>query len=398
LAAVSLGKTIKFSNSANITGNKVHILFYEICGMGYGGTSKEIQILAKYLDKSKYKVSFFYSHKPRWVDGVNLKRIDSRLKYMEDTDVNLINFDYISQDKRYPYVIRGMKPDIFDFIENEKVDLLITPTAGETYFPINMIRNIPIILLNVFGAYTVQPNIVCNIPYTNELTRKMSSVVDESIIREYYIPSEGPVEGSVLEGKSIREKFGIKDSDFVFGRIGRNIDEIFDPIGLRAFKKVVSKNTSAHYIIMAPPPICEKIVLQENIPNVHFLPPSGDELKIWGFFQSLDALAHFRRDGETFGLNIAEAMLCGKPIISHRSIVWNGHLEYLDNSFSRVTEIDDFEQYSKYMEEFIELKNNNKFDSLCKSAKKKAEKEFHIRNQIKKFEDIIDEHLRRGSE
>ncbi len=193
--------------------------------------------------------------------------------------------------------------------------------------------------------------------------------------------------------KILRKKLGFNDNDVVFGRIGRPDDNIFDPIGINAFKEVVKKYSNAHYLIVAPSPKLEQIVREENIPNVHFLPLIAEEKDVWAFHNAIDVLAHFRKDGETCGLNIAESMLCGKPIISHKSVVWNAHLEYLDNSFSRVAEIDDSNQYAEYMKEFIEAKNNGKIVEMGKRAKEKGDELFLIQNNIGKFEKWIDEAL-----
>ena len=44
---------------------------------------------------------------------------------------------------------------------------------------------------------------------------------------------------------------------------------------------------------------------------------------------SLDVLLHYRIEGETFGLNIAEAMSRGVPVVTHRSSLDNAQIELL---------------------------------------------------------------------
>jgi glycosyltransferase involved in cell wall biosynthesis len=191
----------------------------------------------------------------------------------------------------------------------------------------------------------------------------------------------------------LRIRFNIKNTDFVFGRIGRPDDGIFDSIGIKAFQKIVKQYPRVHYLIMSPMPKLVKLVNDEHIPNIHFLDPSSNEENIWAFHQSLDAMAHFRYDGESFGLNIVESMLCGKPIITHKSPIWNAHLEYLELAFSRVAEINNIEQYASFMEEFILKKEKGELEKMGKLAKIKAEKLFLIANNIGKFEQWIDESL-----
>ncbi|MBC7981814.1 hypothetical protein H7X65_01940, partial [Candidatus Parcubacteria bacterium] len=135
----------------------------------------------------------------------------------------------------------------------------------------------------------------------------------------------------------------------------------------------------------------KKLVIEKKIPNVHWLEPSYLEDEVWAFHQAIDVLAHFRNDGESFGLNIAESMLVGNPILTHKSHIWNAHLEYLDNSFSRYTDKDDYEQYAKNMIEFAELHNSGKLKEMGQEAKIKAEGLFLIENCIGKYENIINE-------
>lgn len=86
---------------------------------------------------------------------------------------------------------------------------------------------------------------------------------------------------------------------------------------------------------------------------MHFLDPIYAEEDVWAFHNAIDVLAHFRYDGESCGLNIAESMLSGNPIISHRSRIWNAHLEYLSQDNSFVAGIDDIDAYGNAMEFFM---------------------------------------------
>jgi hypothetical protein len=45
-------------------------------------------------------------------------------------------------------------------------------------------------------------------------------------------------------------------------------------------------------------------------------------------------------------------MICGNPIITHKSKIWNAHLEYLDNTNSFVADIDNVDQYAHALEFF----------------------------------------------
>ena len=382
-----------FALQTRVPNIKPKILFYHVSGLSFGGTEKFLQILAKYINKQKYDVLFLYSPKPRRETGINNK-LDGRIDYLKNENVKLISFDYVSFDEKYPYILRGAKPSIFEVINNEKIDLVISAGSGFTEFPLNLINDIPILMINIFGSFNVQENFIKNICISNEVADKIRSVVPEDKIAIMYIPSGGPTPNASKLGLNIRDKFGIKMSEMVFGRIGRASDDIFDPIGIRAFQKLVKEDASVHYLIMSPMPAIVKIVEEEKITNVHFLPPSSREEDVWAFHQAIDALAHFRSDGESFGLNIAEAMLCGKPIITHRSKIWNAHLEYLSPEFSRVADTNDIEAYYQFMKEFVVFKNSGKLENISRLSKVKADELFLIKNSIGTFEKLVDDALK----
>jgi len=371
---------------------KPRILFYHISGLSFAGTEKFLQILAKYLNHNIYDVYFMYSPKPRSCFGDRV--LDGRLDYFKNTPVKLISFNYEKLDDKYPYFVHKMSPSIFQVINKFNIDLLVTAGAGYSEFPFNVIKNIPIILLNIFGSSNIQKNILYNVCISKAVANKLRSIVQKNKTTVMYVPSEYPTKNSFENGRILRRRLNIKDDEIVFGRIGRASDNIFDPIGIMAFKQVIKETPNIHYLIMSPSPILGKIVKEQNIPNVHFLKPSAEEEDVWTFHQAIDVLAHFRKDGESCGLNVEEAMLCGKPIISHKSRYWNAHLEYLDDSFSRVAEIDNVKQYAEYMREFTELKQNGKILEMGERAKEKAEKLFLIKNNINRFEKWVDKALK----
>lgn len=371
---------------------KPKILFYHISGLSFGGSEKSMQIIAKHLSPEKFDIYYMYSAKSRPIFGNN-SRLDGRLPYLTDSNIKLIEFDYQSIAPKYPYLVNGMNPSVHNIIKENNIDLFITAGTGHAEYPVNVITNIPIIMINIFGGPNAQKNICYNSCISHDVATKFKKVADMKKTRVMYIQSEGPTANSKEKGMLLREKLGINDTDIVFGRIGRGSDQIFDEISIRAFQKAVQQAPSMHYLIMSPPPILEEIVKRDNIKNVHFLPPSPNEDDIWAFHQAIDAVAHFRKDGESCGLNIAEAMLCAKPVISHRSFLWNAHLEYLESEFSRIAPQNDQEQYAKYLMEFTKLKHSGHLEVMGQKAKEKAEKLFSIKKNIFQFEKWIEHAL-----
>lgn len=358
---------------------KKNILIYHITALSFGGTEKNLQLIAKYLNKDKYNVYILHA-----TDKEN-----NRLDYLKNENVHIIDFSYSRVEKHWPYVIHDMNPKIDDVINKYDIDLIITATPGQTIYPLIQIRKIPIIVLNIFGSFNIQKNIIKNICLSPDVKIKSSVIINEDKLSMQYIPSERPIINKD-KSKNIRERFGIKDNELVFGRIGRSDDSIFDPIGLLAFEVTVKKYPNIHYIIMSPAPLAIKLVKERNIPNIHWLDPSYKEEDVWAFHEAIDVLAHFRRDGESFGLNIAESMLVGNPILTHKSHIWNSHLEYLEDDFSKYSEQDDYMQYSDNMIYMINKHNKGELKDIGEKARIKAEKLFLIENIIIKYENMID--------
>lgn len=121
--------------------------------------------------------------------------------------------------------------------------------------------------------------------------------------------------------------------------------------------------------------------------------PIYDDDMVWVFHKSIDVLAHFRSDGETFGLNIAESMICGNPIITHRSKIWNAHLEYLDSKNSFIADVDNVEEYADALEYFAKDTSWEKRRAMGESAKKTAQELFYVDSYIQKIDTLIQDAL-----
>jgi glycosyltransferase involved in cell wall biosynthesis len=160
-----------------------------------------------------------------------------------------------------------------------------------------------------------------------------------------YNPVKKPV-----HALDLREKLGIGRDVLVLGRIGRPDDRGFDPIALRALQ-IIERGPARNilYLIQSPPPQMMKMAAELGLKSVRFLEtPVVEDSDLSGFYNTIDVLAHARRDGETFGLNIAEAMMHGKPVISHRSRIANGHEEFV-RKCGYFTGVDDYKGYADFI-------------------------------------------------
>jgi len=128
-----------------------------------------------------------------------------------------------------------------------------------------------------------------------------------------YVVIPNPILTRITE-ENLREELGIGDK-FVYGRIGRPDGNIYTDINLRAYKQVETENTCLLYV--APNPQAKQLSKDLDLQNVIFLNTTSDEMRVSAIYNTFDVLCHSNSLGETFGNTIAEAMINGKPVVSH---------------------------------------------------------------------------------
>src|SRR5204862_336714 len=84
------------------------------------------------------------------------------------------------------------------------------------------------------------------------------------------------------------------------------------------------------FLALSAPSRMKRDAQELGLRNIRYLEPTVDDLELSRFYNTVDALAHARADGETFGCVIAEAMMHGKPVVTHRSLVRNAQAELVD--------------------------------------------------------------------
>lgn len=108
---------------------------------------------------------------------------------------------------------------------------------------------------------------------------------------------------------NLRSELRIPESATVFGRYGGY--DTFDIESVRDCVAEVAKlRTDYWFIFMNTPRFC-------TLPNVIFLDGTTDLMRKTMFINSCDAMIYGRKQGETFGLAIAEFLHQDKPVIAH---------------------------------------------------------------------------------
>ena len=175
----------------------------------------------------------------------------------------------------------------------------------------------------------------CNIPY---------SIIPNPIL-------------TPLSENDLKKELGISDK-FVYGRIGRPDSNIYSSINLKAYKAI--ENDETCFLYVAPNNMAIMEAKSLGIKNILFLDATSDELMVSKLYNTFDVLCHSNSLGETFGNTIAEAMIHGKPIITHIGTPsWSQAHSELVGELTELFLTENIQ--SNYSELMLKLKNDKEY-------------------------------------
>ncbi len=314
------------------------VLFFHPAGLFYGGTEKLLQVMAKYC-ATDCRVIFAYAPQ----DGQQQKN------YFQGTGVILAPFEYSRKQTTEPYALLGMRPAFRALLDTYSVDLVVTPVYSHYQFPLSSVSAaMPFIITSPFGHYATNGNVakvfVSGSKNLERLRRRGISTAELIMDPIEDFPSW------VWQRLPVGQRV-------VFGRVGRPDDNIFDPVALRAFAQLESKYPDrVLYRVLQPPPKMVSLARELNVQNIEFV-YDQESGYLERFYHSIDVMAHFRYDGETFGKAIAEGMMSGLPIVTHTSHYNNEHVRLLNESFARISGPDDVASYLAGLDYFVTHKD-----------------------------------------
>ena len=364
----------------------------------YGGmTYRVIKNLMLRLDKDKYNINFMWC-KP----GNDLysgfkhpypkeEDIFTQTKELTDGGINVIEFNvkerYIA-DPNLPWI----KTDFWEKYNSLETDVVFTWKSGRQEYPFCHLKE-PVVEWNVFGGHDISSNLV-------------KSLAVSPFCQEEYIRNGGEKEKSTVvflpvtvkqTNDNFRKELNIPENAIVVGMHQRAEDTIFSPISLNAIKHVQENAQKEVYIVfLGGSRLYDKYAKELGVKNGFFLSPNG-EISITNtdslasgyyvvskFLNTLDIYTHSRKDGETLGAAIQEAMVHKLPIISHTS-QWNAHIDTIGIG-GKVCKTQN--EYNNLLLKWVQ--NLDIAKDIGKQGKLFAEERYSWDGVLKQIEDIFE--------
>ncbi len=279
------------------------------------------------------------------------------------------------RETRRPFRCIGMRPTLQQTIEAVQPDVFLGAVWDRRQFPyIDLPSDLPVIQISPFGAFCDGGKVVHVCVSGRSNLRRLQSikgVVDSSML---YNPLPVPPFDEPKANRRDRPCI-------VFGRCGRADPQIFDPISLEAFARIERRRgNAARYVYVAPPPQARAVAVKLGIRNIEFREWLS-EPELDDFYREIDVFAHARRDGETVGIALVEAMLRQNPVITHRSRFNNEHLPLADFVAESTND------YVTAMERLID--RPEEINRLGTAARKRAARLFDRRHVWPEFIELV---------
>lgn len=339
-------------------------------GLCAGGTEKFLQTIACGLPKDEFEVDFYYSHPE------DNPPVESIKQHLIDSNVNLIEFKTSK-----PRVHRGKiwldDTNFFEVFKND-YDLIQTGRCGLYEEPFCSIRNIPVVdsmhyVVGVDNQYNISRTM-----HISEFSKR--KWIDAGGDKDRIVMVSHPMIIPEVPFRDFRQELGL-EGKFIFGFHQRNDNAIFSDIPLKAFKEITDESNA--FVILGGGEGYKQQAKESGLNNVYFLEHTADKEVIYNFLKMLNIYAHGRRDGELNSTAIAEALHYGKPVVSHLSQDFNGHVECIGNAGFI---LNNSSEYAQKLREF--QTNSDLYNNLSQNALKRFDEMYDYENQMRNITEI----------
>lgn len=341
---------------------KIKILFYSHT-IDFAGTWRSHERILLNLDRNKFDVFVFYNPN---CDNNRLEFLKSKL------GDNLIPFSAsktrLGPEYGYPYE----SSDFISKAKEMKFDIIHFARSGYYEWPF-IERISPIqVETNIFGGRDNTKYLDCSVTICNTINDIRGG-------SDYIVYN--PIPNKIDNQDSLKEEMCIPDDYIIFGRIGRPAN--FHPIALESVK--ILKDSGFYkfkFIIIGACDMTKKMIIDYELSdNCIILDTTNDDNYIHKFLNTIDIFLHYRSDGECHSTAIAQAMIYGKPIVSHRA-GYNGQYETIKDGGYVAQSKKDYSEYLSYL-----IKNKDFYKIVSEKSKLRG-MDFEEDKIVKKWENI----------
>jgi len=229
------------------------------------------------------------------------------------------------------HVLDGNLNNLVQLIREKHIDIIHLHQHGDLErAPLRAARaaQVPVVVeTNVFGRLRGPAS--SDLPDMNFLVSKMcalryklwqkcsweeffknSAVLYNPIVLSDFVEPDIPAQ------KELRQKYRIPEDALVIGRHGRPDAAKWGDICLDMLPYLLQKLPNVKYLALGlPPEKIRRIKARRREAAFRFFDPTDDFRRINEFLWLLDAFPYASVNGETFGLAIAEALACKKPVV-----------------------------------------------------------------------------------
>lgn len=269
----------------------IKVLHY-LSNLGLGGTEKTCQLFADYLNPDLFEVALAYKEDgPR---GDLFRRIPH---------LQMFHLDESEPGFGLSSLVTCFDPDVLHVYRSGFPEF---PEPGQDVKVRNFVET------NVFGLSDPNPNVDKTLFMSEWLLNYVVPFRGSERFDFVNNPVEEPHTDDVLDVATRWRNEGA----IILGRCGRPDNGIYHAINVRAASLLRMQGHDVRFIVMAPPSNMIDDLTEWDIP-FYSIDPTVDPVALSTFYNSVDIYAHARADGETFGVNIAEAMMHSKPVVTH---------------------------------------------------------------------------------
>lgn len=356
------------------------ILHY-LRNLGLGGTEKTCQLFFEHTNSAEFESAVVYERMGQ------TDRLEEFTHSKKVCNGQMFVVDSYQSSSDYP----DSKP-LADVINTFKPDILHVYRSGYPEFPeVGVHVEVPhFVETNVFGFIDRNPRI--------DRSLFMSKWLMDAATRGLKHPRfnfiNNPVEEPYSDEKLSVRKWITSKEAILLGRCGRPDNGIYNSINVEAAHLLRLQGYDIRFIVVAPPSNMVKDLINYEIP-FHIIQPTTNPLFLSMFYNTIDIYAHARADGETFGVNIAEAMMHGKPVVTHIATpsipgmgVFQAQTQLVSKDVGFIVN-NNAAEYAEALKRLIDDAGLRKTMGLA--AQHKAMSEFHVDVCTRKLENIYRE-------